>query len=93
MIIHDFHVVRVAASPTETDSPAIVDTDAVLTGSIALQSLQSISWRRGQITQFRRSIKLSQLALRNALELSKAQYALSLMQPLRVRRTEGLDHN
>lgn len=93
MIIHDFHIMRVAVSPTKTESPAIVDTDAVLTGSIAFQSLQSISWRCSQVTQFGRGIQLSQFALCNALELSKAQYTLPSMQPLRVRRTEGLDHN
>ena len=77
VVVHDLNIVRVAAGPPETDSPPVIDTNTVLTGSVALQCLQSIAWWSSQITQFRCCIELSQLALSDALELPNAQNTLS----------------
>jgi len=47
MIIDDFNELGAAIAPLETDTPLIVDPDAVLTATIALQRFQPIA--RGAI--------------------------------------------
>jgi hypothetical protein len=42
MVIDDLHVKRIAVAPRKADTPLVVDSDAVLTGSISLKFLQSI---------------------------------------------------
>jgi hypothetical protein len=42
VVIHDLDIVCVATSPSETDSPLVVDSDAVLTLSATHQPFQSI---------------------------------------------------
>jgi hypothetical protein len=49
VIVHDFHVQDVTATPDETGAPLIVDPDAVLTVAIPAQSFQMISRRGRQI--------------------------------------------
>jgi hypothetical protein len=62
----DFHGVTIL--PNETDSPLIVDSNAVLSSSVALQLLQPVRWRypkriqiasRGKNLQFSRSQTLN----------------------------------
>ena len=49
MIIHNFHVTRVAIRPVETDTPLIIDADAPLPQPITRQPLQTIAWRDSEI--------------------------------------------
>jgi hypothetical protein len=51
MVVDDFHVVGVAISPLEADAILIIDSDAVLTFALAVQSLQPVSGRYTQIIQ------------------------------------------
>jgi hypothetical protein len=44
MIVDNLHLVSVAVFPEEAYPPLVVDTDAVLTASIAVKSLQSVPW-------------------------------------------------
>jgi len=46
VIIHNLHVVGIAVAPLKTDAPLVIDADAVLPFSIALQRLQviALSW-------------------------------------------------
>ncbi len=41
VIVHDLDVVRVPVSPHETETPLVVDTDAVLPLPLAAQSFQN----------------------------------------------------
>jgi len=45
MIVNNLHLVSVALFPAEADPPLVVDTDAVLTASIAVKSFQSVPWQ------------------------------------------------
>jgi hypothetical protein len=53
MIVHDLDVSwpRITFGPPETDSPLLVDANAVLTLSIASQRLQPIAADRPQVVQ------------------------------------------
>jgi hypothetical protein len=45
VVVDDFDFIRITFFPAKTNSPLIVDPDAMLSGSIALQSLQPVSRR------------------------------------------------
>ena len=51
MVIDDFHIAGIAVPPHEADAIMIIDSDAVLTLSLAVQSLQPVSGRNIQIIQ------------------------------------------
>jgi hypothetical protein len=93
MIIHDFNVVGVTLVPKKADAPLVVDADAMLPFSIALQRFQTIARRSLQITQFGGEIQLPQLPLGYALEGPKAFDSLPGMKLASLRRPERLDHD
>ncbi|HUB85557.1 MAG TPA: hypothetical protein VL971_07665, partial [Rhizomicrobium sp.] len=49
MIVYNFHIDRFAGVPSETNSPLIVDTDAVLSLSPAAQRFQPVARRIAQV--------------------------------------------
>src|SRR5580693_6633230 len=51
MIIDDFNVKRVAFEPMETESPLIVDSNAMLALAISRQCFQAISGRETQVVK------------------------------------------
>lgn len=69
MVIDDLDLLRIALVPDKADTPPVVDTDAVLPGSIAAQRLQPIARRGCQVAQLPRLMDLPQLALRNSLHI------------------------
>ena len=92
MVIDDFHIIGVAVSPCKANTPLIVDANTVLAFPVAFKSPQTIAWRRRQVSKFRRDIKLTELALRDALEGSKSLDAPPIMEMLRLFRSKGLKH-
>ena len=62
MIIGYLHVERISISPAEADPVLIVNTDAVLARAVALEQLQTVPRRRGQIAKLFRAVDLDQLA-------------------------------
>ena len=42
MVVDDLHIECVTVAPNETDSPLVIDSDAVLTCPITLQFLESV---------------------------------------------------
>src|ERR1035438_6074541 len=61
MIIDNLDVLRSALSPDETDSPLVVDSDAMLTLPVAGQSLDPVSRNRRDVFQFFGIVEHSQL--------------------------------
>ena len=57
MIVHDFDVLRVAVLPTETNSPLIIHSNAVLALAIAFQRFEAVSGRDSQLPKLRRSMQ------------------------------------
>lgn len=45
MVISDFDFVGVAADPTEAQTPLVIDTDAVLTGTLAFERFEPVAGR------------------------------------------------
>ena len=51
MVVNDFNVVSIPILPVEADAPLIVDLNAVLPRTMALEFLQSVAGRYPQIGQ------------------------------------------
>lgn len=62
MIVHNLNVVCVIFSPDETDSPLIIDPNAVLALTIPSESLKTISRRNSKILKLFGCVKVKQLS-------------------------------
>ena len=51
MVIHDLDILRMSLNPAKADTELIVDADAVMPGTIALQGFQPIAGRHTQELQ------------------------------------------
>ena len=51
VIVCNLDIVGAISHPSETDTPFVVDSDAVLPRTITFQFLQSISWRSQQVIE------------------------------------------
>jgi hypothetical protein len=58
VVIHNFDIFGAGFRPTETDAELIIDTDTMLSRTIAFQGFQSISWRHPEIVQSPRDVQL-----------------------------------
>ncbi len=72
VLVHDFHVFGTPVRPDETNSVLVVDPNAVLTISVAPQSLQAIAWRHPKILQPLYRFQDLQLAPRCTFDALKA---------------------
>jgi hypothetical protein len=68
VIIHDFHSECVTAAPGKTDPPLVVDPDAEIAGSIALQHFQPVPRRRAEVLQPLGLVQIQKLPARSALD-------------------------
>jgi hypothetical protein len=92
MIVHDFHAESVFAAPQETNAPLIVDTNAHLARSIALQRFQPIPRRRFQVLQSFRRIQDFQFSSRNAFNRPEPPYWMVVEQLFRILAAKAPDH-
>jgi hypothetical protein len=69
VVIHEFGFPRLALPPFEANSPSIVDANAVLSGSIAFQSLKTITGRHAQILKSHCRVKNLKFGFRAPLNL------------------------
>jgi hypothetical protein len=56
MVIDDLDFVRISFPPGEADTPAIIDSYAVLASAIAFECLEPIARNSGQIVEARGSM-------------------------------------
>ncbi len=61
MVINDFHIFCTYIRPTKADTPLIVDTNAVLTGTITLECFKVIAGWHPQIIKSTSDLELSKL--------------------------------
>jgi hypothetical protein len=62
VIIDDLDAVRIAFGPSKADTPLVVDPNAVLSRSIAVEFLKTIPRRHAKVIEPHRGIHLGQLA-------------------------------
>jgi len=51
MIIRNFDIERITATPLETDSPLVIDADTVLPCMVAAQFFKSVRRRHSQVIE------------------------------------------
>ncbi|HZZ08802.1 MAG TPA: hypothetical protein VFE43_09685, partial [Candidatus Binataceae bacterium] len=72
MIVRDFHVQSIASSPSEADSPLVVDANAVLPRTVALKRLQAVPGNQHQIVQHFGGVEHFELSPGNSLNHAEA---------------------
>jgi hypothetical protein len=93
MIIDNLDVFGVTCAPDKTETPLIVDTNAVLTGAVALERLKAIAWWNLQVVNRGCRIKNFQLSARDLFNVSKTLYALAPKQLLSIFVAKRLYHS
>ena len=71
MVIHDFHAIGVAVLPFETDTPSVVDANAILPHSISAQFFKSIRRWNAQIIQGYSTVEHTQFAQGDLLNIMR----------------------
>jgi hypothetical protein len=92
VVVHYFDLVSAVVVPNKTDSPLIVDANAVLSFSIALQGFQVIAGWHSQADQFSDGMQLQQLTPSHALDVVEPGHHLASKQSLSVGTNERMDH-
>jgi hypothetical protein len=93
VIADDLDPVGVSAAPRETYPPLIVDPDAVLTGAITAEPLETVPRWYPQILWVHRRIQHPELPKSDLLHLGAESFRRSTIeQPLGIAITEALDH-
>jgi hypothetical protein len=80
VVIDDFDIGCSSIRPNETNPPAIIDPDAVLSGAIAPQRFQTIAWWNPQILKHTRLIEHTQLSQCDRLHIDR-QFATASASP------------
>jgi hypothetical protein len=73
MIIDDLDVLRTSGGPGKADAKLVVDSDTVLSGTIALQCLKVIPWRNTQICDSLRYVQSVKLAASHSMQYCRKQ--------------------
>src|SRR5699024_12523304 len=91
--VNELPLFRSGVWPYDTAPPLVVDPDAVLSHSIALQRPETIPRRRPQVTQRDRGPHLTKLAQRDSMDPRiDRSHALTTPQPLGLLVAERSDH-
>jgi hypothetical protein len=92
MVIHDLNIFGTPCLPIKADAPLIVDTNAVLPGTVAFEHLKTISGWHSQIIYPASDLELSQLASCNRRYIHKALYANALCKGFSISTFKWSDH-
>jgi hypothetical protein len=93
VIINNFNVFRTLFGPYKTDTPLIIDSYAVLSGTISPKKLKPISGRGAQIPKLCGGIECSQFALCDRLDVAPAPGTSSGEECFCVAASKASDHD
>jgi hypothetical protein len=88
VVVHDFYIFSARICPPKADAPLIIDTNAVLASTIALERFKTIAWWYSQIIESPGDLELSQLAPRNSSNVHKPLDAESFRERFGIRAFE-----
>jgi len=74
MVVNDFDLVHVAAIPTKTDTPLVINTNAVLPLAPSLQGFQTISRGHSEIREAPRLVEIEELPSCSSLDCTETSY-------------------
>jgi hypothetical protein len=84
MVIHDFDRIRSIVFPDKTNSPLVIDSNAVLALAVTTQAFQPVTRQPGQVSQTGGLIQPVQAAFRLCLDTVESSYPMAFIQLLRV---------
>ena len=71
MVVHDLDLRRALRRPNKAHPELVVDPDRVLPLAIARQSLKTVAWRRPQVAEIARGIKVAQFSARHLDQIDR----------------------
>lgn len=92
MVINDFNIFGTSPRPSEADTPLPVNSNAVLSGSIALERFQPITGRHSQIFKVCGNFELSQFPAGNFGDACKSLDPVSFGESIGIKALEGSNH-
>jgi len=92
VIVHNLDLVRVSVLPSKADAPLVVDANAVLTLSVAVQRFEPIARRDSQVLNSACSMQIKKLPPCLSLDRAKPRNEFILEDPRRVAVFERSDH-
>ena len=93
VVVDDLDVEGIGGAPDEADAPLIVDADAVLAATIALERLEPVAGRNGQVGEGVGRIEDDEFPKRDALKAcGEATRTATLKERFRVGVAEGANH-
>jgi len=93
VVVRDLDGVGVAALPPEADAPLVVEADAVLTGPVAGEPLESVAWRDAEVGERLGGVEDEEIPEGAALEIGWPSPAGAPFEELLgVAVPEALDH-
>jgi len=84
VVIHNLHVFCARFRPPKTDAPPIIDSNAVLAGTVALKHFEAVAGRHPQVIQLIGDLNLSQLAPRHCRDVHKSPDADAFRKRFRI---------
>jgi len=92
MVIDDFDRLRALFAPHETNSPLIIDPDAVLASAVRRQGFQPVARYPRQVVQGRRGLETCQTSSRLILKRPESPNGDAPAQVFSVAAPKGTDH-
>src|SRR5689334_13617564 len=92
VIIHDLHCEGVPFAPRKTNTPLVIDADAVLALPITFKPLQSVSRQCRERCESRRGVEHVQFPKGLALNGLEPANGFSMEEALGISASEGPDH-
>ena len=93
VVVDDLDVEGIGGAPDEADAPLVVDADAVLACTIALERLETIAGRNAKVCEGVGRIEDDELPKRDALKAcGQTTRAATVKERFRVWVAEGADH-
>ena len=92
MVVNQFNIFRAAVRPSKTEPVLIVDTDAVLSGSITAQGFESVTGWNPEVVEPAGDLELPELAAGYPLDGLEARDRPTVGEGLSIGASERPDH-
>src|SRR5690242_7990766 len=92
VVIDNFYVTHIPATPFDTDPPLIVDPDRIFTLSIAAQRFITVSGQPIEVGRRERAVQFLQLPQRDPLDAAEPFATLPFEERFGIFAPKGLNH-
>jgi hypothetical protein len=93
VIVHDLDVFSPGIGPSKTEAQLVIDSDTVLSRTVAHKGLQVVARRYAEVFQPGSDLKLPKLASRHGSNVREPRNALPPCKSLGIGALERLDHD